>query len=681
MKIKQISLILTLLTLNLKVLSFPNPESELSINEIEQQNNNIINENVLGDNIKDIHKESSKVYEKERKKAEKQRQKEEKQRQKEEKQRQKEEKQNEKQRIKEEEQRQKEEKQRQKEEKQRQKEEKKKLKNNDEVIDEEDSDDDICLTQECIEYSKKLLSNMDLTVDPCDDFYQYACGGWMEQNEIPSNSYSISTSVLGDARNIGILKGILERDYKVNEKLSPEEQELDKNLFNKIKSIFNTCMDVDKINAKGKQPLMNLYDKLQIYENRSSYNTADGLTEQIVKLNKYGIFPFFKIGGHKDYEKDNNYLLAILQNGLTLSKDYYEYEKVLVELRKYIKNVLLLIFDSNERDIDAMADSILELEKKVANAYAPSIYLQNPQLYYNKRSIDELNESHPFVNWNLFFEKRLKLHNIEYEINSDTIFIDMTPDYLTALSDIIANADVDSIAYFLEWRVIDRYYENLSSDLQQPVREFSEFMFGGVTETPLYGKCMEMVNDMMEMALGKYYIEETFDYDIKSDAEEFFRNVKESMINRLTKMDWLDDETRAYATEKVKAIKENIAYPDYLIDLEYMTKKYELLEIDPDDYFNNYISYVNMYQRNDLSRIVKPSNEWLYSPQTFNGFYYPPGNSIYLLAGILQQPFYDSHEPDYINYGGIGMLLGHELTHAFDSTGRQFDITGKTANW
>lgn len=130
-------------------------------------------------------------------------------------------------------------------------------------------------------------------------------------------------------------------------------------------------MDVDKINAKGKQPLMNLYDKLQIYENRSSYNTADGLTEQIVKLNKYGIFPFFKIGGHRDYEKDNNYLLAILQNGLTLSKDYYEYEKVLVELRKYIKNVLLLIFDSNERDIDAMADSILELEKKVANAYAP----------------------------------------------------------------------------------------------------------------------------------------------------------------------------------------------------------------------------------------------------------------------------------------------------------------------
>jgi len=128
-------------------------------------------------------------------------------------------------------------------------------------------------------------------------------------------------------------------------------------------------MDVDKINAKGKEPLMNLYDKLQIYENRANYKDVDGFTEEIITLNKYGIFPFFKIGGHTNYEKANSYLIAILQNGLTLSKNNYLNEEIMVEFRKYIKNILTLVFDNTERDLDVMADSILEFEKKVANAY------------------------------------------------------------------------------------------------------------------------------------------------------------------------------------------------------------------------------------------------------------------------------------------------------------------------
>ncbi|ORX38765.1 zincin [Piromyces finnis] len=541
--------------------------------------------------------------------------------------------------------------------------------------------DEVCMTDECVESSKKILSSMDTTVDPCDDFYQYACGGWMEQNEIPSNSVSISTSIKGNARNMEIIKNILERDYKVNENLSPEEQELDKNLFNKLKTIFNTCMDVDKINAKGKQPLIDLYDKLKIYENRENYKDVNKFTEQLVTLNKYGIFPFFKIGGHTDYEKANHYLIAFLQNGLTLSKDYYSYDVVLVELRKYIKNILTLIFDSTERDIDAMADSILEFEKKVANAYVPSVKLQNPQFYYNKRTIKELSERYPKINWSLFFKQRLANHNIDFEFDDETIFIDMTPDYLTTLNEILEESDVDSIAYYLEWRVIDRFYEYLSSDLQGPVKEFSDFLYGGSVETPLYDKCSSMVDDMMEMAVGKYFVEEAFDSNTKPAVKEVFKNIKQSMIERIPQMEWLDKETSDYAIEKVKMIKENIAYPDYLMDLEKMTKKYEYLELNPDDYLGNVISYLNMYYRNDLNRIVEPTSDWRYSPQTFNGFYYPPDNSINILAGILQSPFYDSHEPDYINYGGLGMLVGHELTHAFDGTGRQFDKNGSMTNW
>ncbi|OUM66904.1 hypothetical protein PIROE2DRAFT_5763 [Piromyces sp. E2] len=653
MKFQQIGILLTFLSLNLKVLSLPYTDIEGGNGEIDQQNTDIINESIFPGEINlksenvfsaetliKMEEKARRQKEKQRQKEERQRQKEERQRQKEERQKQKEERKEEKQRQKEEKQRQKDErkkeKQRQKEEKQRQKEEKQRQKENkmnymnNEDKETEKLDDDVCMTTECIESSKRILSNMDTTANPCEDFYQYACGGWMEQNELPSNSGGIDTSAIGYQRNMIIIKNILERDYKVNEKLTPEEQELDKNLFNKLKSIFNTCMDVDKINAKGKQPLMDLYDKLQIYENREKYNSTDGLTEEIITLNKYGIFPFFKIGGHTNYEKSNSYLIAILQNGLTLSKDNYSNESHMVEFKKYIKN---------------------------------------------------LSENYPKFNWSLFFKKRLANHNINFEFDNETIFIDMTPDYLAGLNNILEEADVDSIAYYLEWRVISRYYEYLSSDLQKPVKEFSEYMFGVSAETSLYGKCFEMVDDMMDMALGKYYIEETFDYDVKKTVEDVFKNIKQSMIERIPQMEWLDQETSNYAIEKVKMIKENIAYPDYLMDLEKMTKKYELLEIDPDDYFNNIISYINMYQRNDLNRVVEPNTDWRYSPQTFNGFYYPPDNSINILAGILQPPFYDSHEPDYINYDGIGMLVGHELTHAFDGTGRQFDMNGNMNNW
>jgi len=562
-----------------------------------------------------------------------------------------------------------------------------------------EDNDDVCSTPECVATSERILKYMNTEVDPCDDFYEFACGNYMKTNVIPNDQIEVSTTYDIYIDNINVLRGILEGEYKGIYNSTLEQQNLDEKHFKQLKSFYNSCMDEQSIKSKGKKPLVDLLNQLEINKNKDTYKDVDGLTALNSKLLNYNAPILFGIDVDSNFWDPNNNVIYLGQVSLGLpSKEYYEKEEVVTQYKEIIKGMLTNILNDesqdscnfftklfggcNKRDFDQLTNSIIEFEKKLASIAIPPEKKFDFTIY-SKLNIKSLNEKFPYINWPIYFKTVFESVNMKNIVNENTEIYVRGPTYFEGLNNVLKETDVETLSIYAEWKVISNYGNYISDEFKEPLKIMNKVLTGVESEPARHEYCINQVDSSMGMALGRFFVDEVFNNNSKEMAKDIIVNIKEAMKERIPKMKWLDKETSKLAIEKVDAVIEKIGYPDYIMDPMKLDEEYKRLEIVNNDFFTNMVNSSKFKVSESLMKVNKPTDKtkWMLSPSTLNAYYHPLNSDISFTAAILRNPLFSSTNPDYLNYGAIGAIMGHELTHAFDNTGKQFDVDGKISNW
>jgi len=535
-----------------------------------------------------------------------------------------------------------------------------------------------CTTEACKKSADRILSYMDTTVDPCNDFYKFSCGGFIKQNPLKPGQNSIYNFI--DVESWEIYHDVITNEYKPQRNLTVEEQVYDKETYTKLRDVYNTCMDVDAIEKKRNQPLLDLINKFNIRKNRKTYATVEGFTDLLVRLHTQAVPFLFDIGNIMLNNYKEKYKFVIVQNAAGLVGSNINIEIVEKYYRKYVRDTLELVFEgTNDRDLDQMTDAIVKMEIKLSK------YIKEPTLSdVVPMTIGELKEKYPYIDWKVYLSRMLKEHGVKEEVTNDTTIYNLSTSYFEDLDDIMWSFSIEQLAYYAEFTLIRANIDYAASYLKKPEKDFLLLLTGERSnELDRESFCESEVDEMMGWILGKYFVEHKYTEVTKKDAEATIEYVKQAMVNRIPQMAWLDEKTKQAAIKKVFKMIDRIGYPSFVMDPKKLAEDYEEFETVSDDYFTNKINY-NYFS---LGKNIKLFNQnydtehWHMTPQTFNAYYSALDNSMNFPAGIFTAPCYYPGDPDYFNYGANGGTAGHELTHGFDDEGRLYDDEGNEVNW
>jgi len=515
-----------------------------------------------------------------------------------------------------------------------------------------------------------------------------------ETDEYKSNTDNSKENIYKD------LIKILEGDYQPDKTLSKKEQEYDEIVFNKLKGFYNSCK-YNYNNNNGSKPLFNLFNKLKISEKKDKYHDPNELAKTLAELDQikstflYTPLYYHLFNMNIDFNNiniNNNEFSISLSEASSLTLYYTKDELV---------DFLSKIYDGSDRDVNKMVDLIMEFENKLFNfdddeedeETTDNLLFDYENIDYENIDLEQmflssseiislktLNEMYPNINWKLYLEEVFKSVDINDVITDETEISLMNKKYIENLNRILAETDGETLSYYFEFYIITNYKAYLPDNLQQ-------YDIEPYTEEEITKNCYEITKSVMKTALSRYYvINNNFSQDKKQYAEKIIEYIKQSMINRIQTMEWLDDETIEYAYKKVTAMTEIVGYQDSLLDIEQVYEEYKSMEIDENDYFTNMVNYFKYLNGKKLKIVVinnkdKIKDDIYMGPYDVNAQYQPGFNEMIIPVGTLQPPLFSSGIPDYINYGGIGMLIGHEFTHAFDHTGKDFDMEGNIFEW
>ncbi|XP_040103233.1 neprilysin isoform X1 [Oryx dammah] len=579
-------------------------------------------------------------------------------------------------------------------------------------------DDGICKSSECIKSAARLIQNMDATVEPCADFFKYACGGWLKRNVIPETSSRYSNfDILRDELEV-VLKDVLQE---------PKTEDII--AVQKAKMLYRSCINETAIESRGGEPLLRLlpdiYDWPVALENwEQKYGSSWTAEKSIAQLNsKYGkkvIINFF-VG--TDDKNSTNHIIHIDQPQLGLpSRDYYEctaaYKEACTAYVDFMISVAKLIRQErglpiNESQLSLEMNKVMDLEKEIANSVKTVILdaddstklirphertvteattksedRNDPMLLYNKMTLAEVQNrfslefnGKPF-SWSNFTNEIMSTVNINVPHEEEVIVY--APEYLTNLKLILAKYSARDLQNLMSWRFIMDLVSSLSRNYKESRNAFRKALYGTTSETATWRRCANYVNGNMENAVGRLYVEAAFPGDSKHVVEDLIAQIREVFIQTLDDLTWMDAETKKKAEEKALAIKERIGYPDDIISNDdKLNNEYLELSYQEEEYFENIIQNLKFGQNRQLKKLREKvdKDEWISGAAVVNAFYSSGRNQIVFPAGILQPPFFSAQQPKSLNYGGIGMVIGHEITHGFDDNGRNFNKDGDLVDW
>ncbi|XP_028393763.1 endothelin-converting enzyme homolog isoform X2 [Dendronephthya gigantea] len=542
--------------------------------------------------------------------------------------------------------------------------------------------DELCFTSNCIGVSAKLMSSMNFSANPCEDFYNYACGGWERDNEIPDTESMWGQFDILNLANDNVLKKLVN---------NPKTKAAYKNnaAVKKALRYYETCMNREKINSQGAQPL---HDLIKAYYSwnvtgNGTWNAASwDFTKTMVDMQRnISISPFFIMFTGADYYNSTVNVIKVDQDGLGMTRDIYlsnqtDQEKIQKAYQTLMIKTVALLGAEGEDAKRQMMD-VYDLEKQIAETTIPIVEKRNIDQHYKKMTIRELiNYTGDQIGWLSFFKNIFD--GLGYKMTNDSIVVVYALDYLKNISLLIKNTDKTIVANYMMWRVVSGYMSELSEDFKKIILEYKKAKSGTVEEEPQWRQCLSSTAGAFGMPLGLLYINEKFSGGSKEKIMQLIREIREIFISNLDSVEWMDDKTRKSATEKANAILENIGYPDYLKNNTALDKKYDGLQ-PTDDHFKNVLKKSAFFMKQYYENIKKPVNkkEWSMDPQVVNAYYSSTKNKIVFPAGILQSPFYNKDRPRALNYGGIGAVVGHEITHGFDDNGRRFNKNGNLVKW
>ncbi|MGY8932552.1 MAG: M13 family metallopeptidase [Flavobacteriales bacterium] len=507
-----------------------------------------------------------------------------------------------------------------------------------------------------------ILENMDTSVNPKDDFYNYVNGNWMKNTKIPEDrTIWGGFSVLRKSTDSDVLE-ILAKAKKSGNYASNTDQA--KALF-----LFDSKLDIDTRNAAGTIPLQPALDAIASIENLKDLQTVLMTTPNVSS-------PFIDFISFADLNDSAINAAYVTENGLGLGdRDYYlDMDTKSVEIRsKYVEHIsrMLQFLGDDEISATASAEKILAMETQLAIPRLDKVQSRDMRNYNNPTSISEIQLLIPSLN----IENMMADKGIKQKI--DTLIVTQ-PKFIIALNSFLTEHTIDDIKTLLRWDTFVSSANRLTEEIEVANWEFySKYLRDAKEMRPAKERALTVVNNNVGEALGKLYVDAKFPPEAKENAEEMIANVIASYQARIQLLDWMSDETKTKAIEKLDKFTIKIGYPDTWED-------YSTMEIKKENtYFENITAINKWALAKNLSEIGEPVDKtaWGMSPQTVNAYFNPLNNEIVFPAAILQAPFYDYLADDAVNYGGIGAVIGHEISHAFDDSGARFDANGNLVNW
>lgn len=508
------------------------------------------------------------------------------------------------------------------------------------------------------------LKNFDRSVRPADDFYEFATGGWQKSHPLPAaESRYGSFDMLQDNVNKQINTILSELQKKTYKKGTIEQ---------KLSDYYKLALDVDRRNKEGIAPVKPLLNEIE------STSTLDALHQLQLKYAPFGYGVQYSTGFAADEKDVVNNIMNVGQGGLTLGqKDWYvNNDSATVAIRTAFKKHIARMFGLygfTQAQAAAKADRIFKIETMLALLSKSNVELRDPEANYHKMSLKEFEQDYP----NLMFEQLSNAEGVKSQYIQNLVV--GQPEFLTGLDKVVGMYTPDDLKALMEWDVICSSASYLSDEIREANFDFyGRTMSGRKEDRPLWKRATNQVEGQLGEALGRIYVSKYFPESSKKMMEELIRNLQVSLGQRIDAQTWMSDSTKANAHKKLDKFYVKVGYPNKWRD-------YSQLVIDPTKSYYENVLACRKFQNDDAiaRKAGKPvdRDEWYMTPQQVNAYYNPTTNEICFPAGILQRPFFDPKADEAFNYGAIGVVIGHEMTHGFDDQGRKYDADGNMKDW
>ena len=504
------------------------------------------------------------------------------------------------------------------------------------------------------------LKNLDTTCKPCDDFYQYAMGGWMKSNPIPPEYPSWGTFTELRDKNLTAMRTILDSSTKAHAAAGSNEQ--------KIGDFYATCMDTSAVDAAKLTPLKPELAKIDAIQNTNDLQAA------IANAHRLEINSGFEFGSSPDFKDSTHMIAEADQGGLGMpDRDYYlrddeKSKKLREEYVQHVSKMFELAGDAPDKAASE-AKTVMTLETTLAKASRTNVELRDPEKNYNKMTLAQMKTLTPTWSWEGYFKNVGAPAVDEANIGQ--------PDFFRELDRQLTATSLPDWKIYLKWHLLHSAAPVLSDDFVQENFNFYGKKLAGTKEiTPRWKRCVQQTDHYLGEALGEVYVKTYFTAEAKAHAKEMVNNLIAALRADIPTLTWMGPETKKQALAKMEAFTVKIGYPDKWRD-------YSSLSVDRSSYLANVQRGASFDQARELGKIGKPVDrgEWGMTPPTVNAYYNPTFNEIVFPAGILQPPFYDPKADDAVNYGGMGAVIGHEISHGFDDEGSKFDGQGNLREW